>query len=298
MCKNQIFYYNEKNKNIKQKPKPNQVWYQNSRARERKGQFRQNLQIINKKCPHCGAIFKIKSALESHLQTKHPDKQPINIDQIPDVKPHLTDFPATNAQTSFKAMLNEQLIDNNNKLSVSDFAQLMDATASILAATTQQSSPFPMTTNNGVIPLDLSTTTPKYEPSESEISFSDSNNDHDESNDFCGQSNGNFGCIDSNIDAGDGVSIGKGNNGGMAMNQLNGDLDCFGPCSPASSTQSQQKKRYRTQMSHRQVNILKVLFGDYKTPSMIDCENIGREIGLAKRVVQVGFKMKKKIDEK
>lgn len=177
---------------------------------------------------------------------------------------------------------NDQLIDNNNKLSVSDFAQLMDATASILAATTQQSSPFPIT-NNGIIPLDLSTTTPKYEPSESEISFSDSNNDHDESNDFCVQANGNFGCIDANVDGGDSLLIGKGN----AM-QLNGDLDCFGPCSPASSTQSQQKKRYRTQMSHRQVNILKVLFGDYKTPSMIDCENIGREIGLAKRVVQVG----------
>ncbi len=193
-------------------------------------------------------------------------------------------------------MLNDQLIDNNNKLSVSDFAQLMDATASILAATNQQSSSFPMATNNGVIPLDLSTTIPKYEPSESEISFSDSNNDHDESNDFSAQPNGNFGCIDSNVDAGDGgLLIGKGNNSSNAMNQLNGDLDCFGPCSPASSTQSQQKKRYRTQMSHRQVHILKVLFGDYKTPSMIDCENIGREIGLAKRVVQVGYNKKMKL---
>lgn len=178
------------------------------------------------------------------------------------------------------------MIDNNNKLSVSDFAQLMDATASILAASTQQSSSFPITTNNGVIPLDLSTTTIKYEPSESEISYSDSNNDHDESNDYYVTSNGgNFGCIDASIDTGDGM-IGKGNNG---LNQLNGDVDCFGPCSPASSTQSQQKKRFRTQMSHRQVNILKVLFGDYKTPSMIDCENIGREIGLPKRVVQVGL---------
>lgn len=284
------FFLKSKIKTKNQKPKPNQVWYQNSRARERKGQFRQNLQIINKKCPHCGAIFKIKSALESHLQTKHPDKQPINIDQIPDVKPHLTDFPATNAPATFKAMLNDQLIDNNNKLSVSEFAQLMDATASILAASNTQS-PFPMTTSNGVIPLDLTTTTPKYEPSESEISFSDSNNDHDESNDFAVQSNGNFGSIDSNLDVGDGLLMGKGNqsSNNPPLNQLNGDLDCFGPCSPASSTQSQQKKRYRTQMSHRQVNILKVLFGDYKTPSMIDCENVGREIGLSKRVVQVGF---------
>ncbi|XP_037051076.1 zinc finger protein 2 isoform X6 [Bradysia coprophila] len=290
----------EISKKVNLKKRVVQVWYQNSRARERKGQFRQNLQIINKKCPHCGAIFKIKSALESHLQTKHPDKQPINIDQIPDVKPHINDFPTTNAQTTFKAMLNDQLIDNNNKLSVSDFAQLMDATASILAATSQQqSSPFSMSASNGVNPLDLSTTTPKYEPSESEISFSDSNNDHDESNDFSAQPNGSFGCSESHLDGGgDGLSMGKGNNGGIGMSQLNGDLDYFGPCSPASSTQSQQKKRYRTQMSHRQVNMLKVLFGDYKTPSMIDCENVGREIGLPKRVVQVWFQNARAKDKK
>lgn len=48
------------------------------------------------------------------------------------------------------------------------------------------------------------------------------------------------------------------------------------------------KKRFRTQMSNGQVKILRYLFRDLKTPSMTDCENIGREIGLPKRVVQVG----------
>jgi len=64
-----------------------QVWFQNTRARERKGQFRAHSQAINKRCPFCSAIFKIKSALESHLQTKHPEQCSrgyINVDNIPD----------------------------------------------------------------------------------------------------------------------------------------------------------------------------------------------------------------------
>lgn len=34
---------------------------------------------------------------------------------------------------------------------------------------------------------------------------------------------------------------------------------------------------------------MKSVFGDYKTPSMTECEALGREIGLHKRVVQVWF---------
>ena len=68
-----------------------QVWFQNTRARERKGQFRAHAQVINKKCPFCPAIFKVKSALESHLSTKHSDQftsGEINIDALPDLDDH------------------------------------------------------------------------------------------------------------------------------------------------------------------------------------------------------------------
>ncbi|KAK9876785.1 hypothetical protein WA026_015023 [Henosepilachna vigintioctopunctata] len=64
-----------------------QVWFQNTRARERKGQFRAHAQVINKRCPFCPALFKVKSALESHLSTKHADqcaRGEINIDALPD----------------------------------------------------------------------------------------------------------------------------------------------------------------------------------------------------------------------
>jgi len=64
-----------------------QVWFQNARARERKGQFRAHQQIIHKRCPFCRALFKARSALESHLATRHADqytKGDINIDALPD----------------------------------------------------------------------------------------------------------------------------------------------------------------------------------------------------------------------
>ena len=62
---------------------------QNTRARERKGQFRAHQQVINKRCPFCPALFKVRSALESHLASKHADqfaKGEINIDALPDAE--------------------------------------------------------------------------------------------------------------------------------------------------------------------------------------------------------------------
>lgn len=43
--------------------------------------------MINKRCPFCPALFKVKSALETHLAGKHADqytKGDINIDALPD----------------------------------------------------------------------------------------------------------------------------------------------------------------------------------------------------------------------
>ena len=51
------------------------------------GQYRAHQQVINKRCPFCPALFKVRSALESHLATKHVaqfSKGEINIDTLPD----------------------------------------------------------------------------------------------------------------------------------------------------------------------------------------------------------------------
>lgn len=63
-----------------------QVWFQNTRARERKGHTRAHTHVINKQCPFCPAMFKVKSALETHLTSKHSDQisrgGEINLDSL------------------------------------------------------------------------------------------------------------------------------------------------------------------------------------------------------------------------
>ncbi|KAL7977730.1 hypothetical protein Chor_009679 [Crotalus horridus] len=49
------------------------------------------------------------------------------------------------------------------------------------------------------------------------------------------------------------------------------------------------QRRYRTQMSSLQLKIMKVCYGIYRTPTMQECEVLGEEIGLPKRVIQVWF---------
>ncbi len=46
-------------------------------------------------------------------------------------------------------------------------------------------------------------------------------------------------------------------------------------------------KRTRTQLSVTQIRMMKAIFKDYRTPTMHECELLGNEIGLARRVVQV-----------
>ncbi|KAM4618268.1 zinc finger homeobox protein 3-like [Polymixia lowei] len=55
-----------------------QVWFQNTRARERKGQFRStgpgtgfSLGLNHLRCPFCRALFKVKSALDAHIRSRH-----------------------------------------------------------------------------------------------------------------------------------------------------------------------------------------------------------------------------------
>lgn len=48
-----------------------------------------------------------------------------------------------------------------------------------------------------------------------------------------------------------------------------------------------QQQRQRTQMSHLQVLQLKNFYRNHRTPNRLECETLGRELGLPHRVVQV-----------
>ncbi|XP_076787109.1 zinc finger homeobox protein 2 isoform X2 [Arvicanthis niloticus] len=62
-----------------------------------------------------------------------------------------------------------------------------------------------------------------------------------------------------------------------------------GPGGGIGVPDSMGQRRYRTQMSSLQLKIMKACYEAYRTPTMQECEVLGEEIGLPKRVIQVWF---------
>lgn len=275
-----------------------QVWFQNTRARERKGQFRAHAQVINKRCPFCPALFKVKSALESHLTTKHADqcsRGEINIDALPDEELSMESAPSFTSgggDSKFAQTPNmmpplfppfhpdmENSIKKYYEESMKRYISELQAHA---AATNGDKSEMKSSKEEGEVPLDLSKPVDLSRPMKVSMDLERSLIDPGPLTDLSERS-----LCDERSDS---------------MSETTEFFDDeSNPTSPASSTQSNQRhqqggsgggsgtKRFRTQMSSLQVKVMKSLFSDYKTPTMAECEMLGREIGLPKRVVQVWF---------
>lgn len=313
-----------------------QVWFQNTRARERKGQFRAHSQVINKRCPFCPALFKVKSALESHLSSKHADqvaRGEVNIDNIPDEELSMDSAPSNPSTPSlmpplFSAFNNEldtSIIKRLYEESMKSYMSELTAHTSNgrpETAATQGMSNSNANTTTGESPLDLSK--PVDLSRSMKFSLTGLSSLLEEQQNVPQHFRGGSDCgpltdlSERSICDDD------------SMSETTEFLDDeSGPPSPASSTQSSRHgaattpsgittptglpgsggnasggngagsnsnaggqsggKRYRTQMSATQVKVMKSLFSDYKTPTMAECEMLGREIGLPKRVVQVSF---------
>lgn len=277
-----------------------QVWFQNTRARERKGQFRAHSQVINKRCPFCPALFKVKSALESHLSSKHADqvaRGEVNIDNIPDEELSMESAPSNPSTPNMMPPLfppyNTEMEASLKKYYEESMKRYLSEFQAHTSNGKQEGGTPQPTTATGESPLDLSKPVDLSRPVKLSL--------------------GGLGGL---LDEHHGVNLRSGSDCGPltdlsersmcdddSMSETTEFLDDeSGPASPASSTQSSRHgtgqlgsgavgqgggKRYRTQMSATQVKVMKSLFSDYKTPTMAECEMLGREIGLPKRVVQV-----------
>lgn len=270
-----------------------QVWFQNTRARERKGQFRAHAQVINKRCPFCPALFKVKSALESHLTAKHSDqcaRGEINIDALPDEDVSLDSSPSFNSVSDNKSQqgalpplfppMNSDLESSIKKYYEESMKRYI---SELQNASTNGDKGEIRLKEDGEIPLDLSKPVDLSRPMKVTL-------DHEKQ--LC--------------DPGPLTDLSERSLCDERSDSMSETTEFFddesNPTSPASSTQSTQQKllgncgntssaskRYRTQMSSLQVKVMKYLFYDYKTPTMAECEMLGRQIGLPKRVVQVWF---------
>lgn len=181
----------------------------------------------------------MKSALESHLQTKHPDKQMVNIDSIPEIG-------LLPNETNFGMQMSSMADFANAQQQQQQQADFWKQKAMLQAHTSQQLFGGQKRLNDF---------------SGSDISFTDSNNDEICEDDF-------------------------------DLDNFNDDSNNQDEFHNSLSTPGDGKsKRHRTHVNRVQKSILRKIFDDVKSPSMIDCENIGREIGLFKRVVQVRMRL-------
>ena len=274
-----------------------QVWFQNTRARERKGQFRAHQQVINKRCPFCPALFKVRSALESHLATKHASQYTrgdINIDSLPDASMEdamgggggggrSTLFPSIPCPSSPPPGQMPPLIPNNDNSS--DFEASMrryyeDTMKQFISdvSLAKQMPERPSKPERSNEALDLSSPPLKHN------NTSDEAPEREE-----GHKQGRLSSPaipttqDQVFDFDDDHSMDNGVD--IVMDNCQMDFSGNSPGQPGFDI----KKRYRTQMSTVQVKLMKHVFELHKTPTMGECLAFAQGIGLQKRVVQVWF---------
>jgi AT-binding transcription factor 1 len=210
------------------------------------------MQIINKKCPYCSAIFKVKSALESHLQTKHPDKTMVNVDSIPEIKGNYKAGPV-----GFQIEDGGKLADNQVDMMNLNLLTGQNPNELWKSGLMPPMQKYPFYNKQMILPQPQRKTGNDF--SESEISL-DSNDE----------------IMDDDYDM------------DYYNDEDNEDMSTVGNVQATQETQQTgNTKRHRTHMTVQQKKILRKLFDDVKTPTMVDCENVGKEIGLSKRVVQV-----------
>jgi len=304
-----------------------QVWFQNTRARERKGHYRAHQQLIHKRCPFCKALFRAKTALEAHLATKHSDeiaRNEVNVDNIPDELSDLQhqqheaplerNSPSITTQTSLPGsstfgILNsfmpiltlpgvttrvlgtaDLLQTNMQRLYEDSFKKYIDELSHISSNHIKRESlslPWEVTSTPVKVkqddsPLDLSMTVPEGHNEKIPV--------HSTMQSCIVNTDGNLSRRHMSVE--DSYSETQ----SESIDEINHIYANDSAPSPTSSSSNQFKsqnwqagKRYRTQMSSMQIKVMKAIFVDYKTPTMSECEALGREIGLQKRVVQVWF---------
>ena len=321
-----------------------QVWFQNTRARERKGQFRLSAPNQTRKCPFCRALFKARTALEAHIKMRHFDQQltPAQLEAIlsqpptpgdgtlppqsPDqfTKPQMAgDYGMfgrrpeewvydDTSRDSFQSQdgkrdqdtespTKQRLLSEESKDSGNSSAELVRPPL----FEHKQSSPEKARPENG--PTSESSRTPEnkmvdLQARDKAPSRPGSTAGSDASQQ---QVEGNMDdTVNSMSRESDMMSPTSSTMGDDTFENTPSEAGSVGPSEDSLSNMDEAErrreanKRYRTQMSQLQLKVLKHCFTDYRTPTMHECELLGQEIGLPKRVIQVWFQNARAKDKK
>ncbi|KAK5606604.1 hypothetical protein CRENBAI_018143 [Crenichthys baileyi] len=227
-----------------------QVWFQNTRARERKGQFRSvgpgsnfTLGLNHLRCPFCRALFKVKSALDAHMRSRHW------------------------AETE-RAGFNLSMGNGSSGQTVMAMTSGTERPGPSISSTPIHNPGYDM--NNKELSLKLSA-----------ASFSLSTNlKNPEEDDEYEDDDDNYPCEESSSMA----------DQGSPSPEISGDQSSdWSETQSQQQHHHHQQQRQRTQMSHFQVLQLKTFYRNHRTPNRLECETMGQKLGLPPRVVQVWF---------
>lgn len=227
-----------------------QVWFQNTRARERKGQFRSmgpgstfSLGLNHLRCPFCRALFKVKSALDAHMRSRHW---------------------AEAERAGFN-------------LSITNGSTGQIATSSVMERPGPSISSSPLTNPAYTANKELTA-----RPHVSSLSITTDLNNPDEDDDY-EEEDDEFPCEESSRMADLASSSPEGSGAPSS------DWGETPNLQQNYQHPQQQQQRQRTQMSHFQILQLRDFYRTHRTPSRQECEALGQELGLPHRVVQVWF---------
>ncbi|KAM3870587.1 zinc finger homeobox protein 3-like [Diretmus argenteus] len=231
-----------------------QVWFQNTRARERKGQFRStgpgtsfSLGLNHLRCPFCRALFKVKSALDAHMRSRHWAEAEragynLSLSNGPTLQmgnmavSSLLDRPGPSVSSNH--ILNPAFVISNKEL-------LMKPSITSDSSTTDLNNP---------------EEEEDYEEDEEEYPCEEGSSMADQ--------------------------------GSLSPEGSGGPSSEWGETQTQRQHyhhQQQQQQRQRTQMSHYQVLQLRDYYRSHRTPNRHECEALGQELALPHRVVQVWF---------
>ncbi|CAF0934622.1 unnamed protein product, partial [Didymodactylos carnosus] len=338
-----------------------QVWFQNTRARERKGTIKtaisttsstsnvQQSQIINKRCLYCPYTFKLRSTLENHLILKHQDQlgieqqhrdqiKFIDIDTFPDATPASTPTlttpnpPMTTVTTGgifVPPSMNEQeeIEDQESDDNFEEDDAMLQGENNADDAPLDLTKPLDLVKQKKTVVKSCMNEKKQQHRNDLMSSYTNNislttndeltNNSLDYSDNECGTQSD----YDTDTDFGSsqfqlttshpGQSLLNSNKTPYSSNSqswmqrqsssqtnlLLSPHDNGGLHSPTDSTHngngsskdSNGQRRFRTQMTPLQIKLMKAIFLEYRTPTMPECELLGRQINLQKRVVQVWF---------
>lgn len=288
-----------------------QVWFQNTRARERKGQFRSMGPVqAHRRCPFCRALFKAQTALDAHIRSRHWHEAK-NAGYTMEVSGMTHDLEASQIKLDLLNISNCSQLANSEESfigTVSPSCKNTDLLSNQQHSSTRTLKNDSMDNVEGSGSSDYSKKGNLKDTLMGTFTIGTTANDENDfeekhnSTDHLASSSDKDASLENEDKLSPGlVSPAMSFNAKDYDNELildySEDSSLADPASPCPGGSNSQildvdklgQKRYRTQLSNLQVKVLKACFSDYKTPTMLECEALGNDIGLPKRVVQVWF---------